>query len=108
VSRHPPACSLVVALPALALGWLLGAAAAALAPLRYDGMVEGTVGLVNDAASKLCLELDGGGRLRCGVVYGPPGALPPAIGDRVSVIVGTLRTAAGLETEIFVILEASE
>ena len=108
VSRHPSARWLVVAVPALALGWLVGAAGGTLAPLRYEGTIEGTVGLVNDAGSKLCVEPDGGGRQRCGVVYRPPGASPPRLRDRVSVIVGTLRTAAGLETEIFLILEAAE
>lgn len=104
MSRYPPAALLALAVAALVLGWLAATAWFGAAPLRYGGTVEGTVSLVNEDGTKLCIEPDGGGRLRCGVVYGPTGARSPAPGEHVSVAVGVLRADEGLETEIFVII----
>jgi hypothetical protein len=106
MSRYPPAAWPIIAVAALVLGWLAATAWFDLAPLRYGGTVEGIVSLVNEDGTKLCIEPADGGRLRCGVVYGPPGASPPTAGRPVAVVVATLQATAGLETEIFVIVEA--
>lgn len=108
MTRHPPAAWLALPVAALVLGWLAATAWFSLAPLHYTGMLEGVVSLVSGDATKLCLEPDGGGQLRCGIVYGPTGARSPTAGERLTVAVGWIRGSAGLETEIFVILGAAE
>jgi hypothetical protein len=104
VTRHPPAAWLALVVAALVIGWLAATAWLGTAPLRYVGTVEGTVSLVNEDGTKLCVEPDGGGAARCGVVYRPSGARSAAPGEHVSVAVAVLRAGNGLDTEVFVLL----
>jgi hypothetical protein len=103
VTRYPPTRLVLVAALAFVLGWLASAAWLGLAPLRYVETFDGTVALVNENGTTLCLEPDGGGEQRCGVLAGPPDTLAPVVGDHVTIVVGWLRRSQTLEQQIFVI-----
>jgi len=103
VKRYPPTRLVLVAVLAFVLGWLASTVWLGFEPLRYEGTLEGTVALVNEDGSKLCLEPDRGGDQRCGVLAGPPEALTPVVGDHVTIVVGWLRRSESLEQQIFLI-----
>ena len=103
MTRHPPIRPLLIAVLAFATGWLASTAWLGLAPLRYAATVTGTVTLVNEDGTKLCIQPDKGGGQLCGVVLGPPRPDGPSVGDHLSVVVGWLRVSDALDQEIFVI-----
>jgi hypothetical protein len=105
VSRHPPATLGLIAVLAFGLGWLAGAAWLGLAPLRYAETLEGTVALVDEGGTKLCLDPDGGGESRCGELVALPGARAPSAGEHVTVIVGWLRRSDTLEQELWMVVQ---
>ncbi len=106
MSRPSPLRLVLVAVLAFALGWAASVAWSATAPLRLTEHLAGTVAVVNEDGTKLCVEPDGVGGQRCGGAYRRPDAPRLQVGDRVAVAVGRLRLANGNEEEIFVILPA--
>jgi hypothetical protein len=105
VSRKPPARLVVVAVLAFAIGWLAGAASPDDTPLRYGDTIAGTVTLVNETGTQLCLVPDGGGEQRCGALAGPPDTAVPSVGGHVKIITAWLRRNANLDQEIFLVAE---
>jgi len=107
VTRVPPTRLVIGVVLAFATGWLASAAWLGLAPLRYGETLDGTVALVNDDATKLCLQPDGGGELRCGELIGPRGAVGPVIGQHLTIVTAWLRSGSNLEQQVFLIAPAT-
>ncbi|NJD28943.1 MAG: hypothetical protein FIA92_11675 [Chloroflexi bacterium] len=103
MNRYPPTRLLLVAVLAFILGWLAAAAWLGLAPLRYAETIEGTVALISEDGTNLCLDLGTGGGRRCGILAGPPDVAVPAVGEPVTIVVGWLRRSESLEQQIFMI-----
>jgi len=103
VSRHPLASLGLVAVLAFGLGWLASAAWLGLAPFLYAETLEGTVALIDEGDTKLCLDPDSGGDRRCGELVASPGAVAPAPGEHVTIIVGWLRWSDSLQEELWIV-----
>jgi hypothetical protein len=86
---------------AFVLGWAASVAWSSTARFRVVEEIAGTVTVVNESGAKLCLE-SAGRPQRCGIVYQRFDAPALAVGDRVWVAVGLLRSDAG-EEEIFLV-----